>query len=77
MVQFRADTTFPYLALARQMDLEYRKVLEVSDLIWRRYLHPGGEPILVNLATFVGLSLPATEAIFYTTKNERDRRRIP
>ena len=74
MTQFRADTSFPYLALSRTNGLPYRDVLIYSDLIERRYLHGGAMPDLDRLAIFLGITRPQVDGIYYTAKNERYRR---
>lgn len=72
MIAFRPDTSFPFLSLARSAGISYERVLQVSDMIVRRYMV--GAPDLGMLATYTDLPRPIVEAIFYATKNEQDRR---
>ena len=72
MIVFRPDTSFPFLALSRSAGISYERVLEVSDMVIRRYMVT--HPDFAMLAKFTDLPRPIVEAIFYTTKNEHDRR---
>lgn len=74
MTVFRADTSFPYLALSYQLEERYSRVLEITDIIERRYLRGGNAPDLAMLAAYLGISRPKLDAIYFTTKAERERR---
>ena len=74
MVTFRPDTSFPYLALARQHGCAYSLVLTISDMVEKRYLRGGNQPGLSALAAYVGGPRPLVDAIFYTTQAEHERR---
>ena len=38
MIAFRPDTSFPFLSLARSAGISYERVLQVSDMVIRRYM---------------------------------------
>lgn len=62
MIHFRPDTTFPFLAIARQWGVPYGKVLEIAERV-----ECFGRPVTGDI-----LTARVAEAVF----RERSRRKL-
>jgi hypothetical protein len=77
MVEFRADTSFPFLALSRRLGLPYRHVLLCAEVVDKQ-MRPIDQPALAitNDEMLASITLPvgAAEPVINAVLAERNRR---